>query len=68
MASIEIKLTEDQFNALKELSAQTEKPVAELIHESLSKLIEGTRRVGDRASLQIARGIWKNRDDPHTLS
>lgn len=68
MASIEIKLSEDQLNALEELSTQRGKPVAELIHESLSKLIEGNRRVGDRASLQLARGIWKNRDDPHTLS
>jgi len=63
MLETEIHLTEDERNALQEISRQTGKSETELIHEALDDLIAGFQVEHRRAQMQKARGIWKDRQD-----
>ena len=59
----EINLTEQERNALREISRRTGKTERELIREAIDQLITQFRR-GDRCSrMRKARGICKDRQD-----
>jgi hypothetical protein len=61
---MKLKLTEDEAKALQELADRTGKSVDGLIHETIAKLTK-ENRMGARPSLQIAKGLWKDREERH---
>lgn len=63
MAVIKITLTEDEAKGLEELSSQTGKSVTNLIRDAIARVTKENRPVSTRSSLQIAKGIWKDRTD-----
>ena len=59
----EINLTEQERNALREISRRTGRTESDLVREALERFI-GQRQTEDRKILmQNARGIWKDRQD-----
>jgi predicted transcriptional regulator len=63
MMETEINLTEQERNALQEISQRTGRTENELVREAVGQFI-GRFQIGDRRALmQQARGIWKGRED-----
>jgi hypothetical protein len=62
MAEIEVKLTENEQEALREIALRTGKSESELIHDAVDNLIKQGRHPSNGGMSQ-ARGIWKDRDD-----
>ncbi len=63
MLVTEINLTEQEQNALQEISRRTGKTERELIREAVDQLIAQFQIEGRLQLMQSARGIWKGRDD-----
>jgi hypothetical protein len=63
MDRLTIVLTDHEAKALQELSDQTGESMADLIRDAIAKLTTENRHVASRQSLQIAKGIWKDRKD-----
>jgi predicted DNA-binding protein len=59
----EITLTEQEHNALQEISLQTGKSENELVREALEQFIGQFQMEDRRVLMQQARGIWKDRQD-----
>lgn len=63
MLEAELNLTEQERNALQEISRRTGKAEGELIREAVDQLIAHFQN-GDRlVPMQKAKGIWKDRQD-----
>ena len=62
MAEIEIKLTENEERALREIAMRTGKSEDELIHDAVYTLIRQARHSA-KSGMTQARGLWKDRDD-----
>jgi metal-responsive CopG/Arc/MetJ family transcriptional regulator len=63
MIEPEINLTEQELDALDEISQRTGKSQAELIREAIDHLIAEFQKEDRRSLMQKARGIWKDRQD-----
>ena len=63
MLETELNLTEEERNALQEISRRTGKSEAQLIREAVDQLIAHFQ-IDDRLILmQKAKGIWRDRQD-----
>lgn len=58
----EISLTEQERNALREISRRTGRPEDELIREAVDRFI-GQFQMDRHVLMKQARGIWKDRQD-----
>jgi len=67
MLDTEINLTEQERNALQEISRRTGKTEGELVREALDQFIAQFQNEDQRKLMQKARGIWKNRQDLPSL-
>lgn len=67
MLESEINLTEQERDALDEISQRTGRSQAELIREAVDHLIADFQREDRHSLLQKAKGIWKDRQDLPTL-
>jgi hypothetical protein len=63
MVRTQIYLTEAERAALKAIARQTGQKQSELIRQAIDRLIEGFQPGERRAQLQMARGMWRERDD-----
>ena len=63
MLDTEINLTEQERNALQEISRRTGKTEGELVREALDQFITQFQNEDQRKLMQKARGIWKDRQD-----
>ena len=63
MLETEINLTEQERNALQEISRRTGKTEDELVREALEQFISQFQNEDQRKLMQKARGIWKDRQD-----
>lgn len=63
MVRTQIYLTEAERTALKAIARQTGQKQSELIRQAIDRLIEGFQPGERRARLQMARGMWRERDD-----
>ncbi|HJP95813.1 MAG TPA: ribbon-helix-helix protein, CopG family [Candidatus Saccharimonadales bacterium] len=63
MLDTEINLTEQERNALQEISRRTGKSEGELVREALDQFIAQFQNEDPRKLMQKARGIWKDRQD-----
>ena len=63
----DINLTEQERNALREISKRTGKSEGELVREAVELLIGQTQTEDRHVLMQKARGIWKDRQDLPTL-
>lgn len=62
MAEIEVKLTDSEERALREIASRTGKTEGELIHDAVDSIIKHGLPADNSGMLQ-ARGIWRDRDD-----
>ncbi|HMF56274.1 MAG TPA: ribbon-helix-helix protein, CopG family [Pyrinomonadaceae bacterium] len=67
MFETEINLTEQERDALDEISRQTGKSQAELVREAIDHLIVEFKKEDRRPLMQKAMGIWKDRQDLSAL-
>ena len=67
MLDTEINLTEQERNALQEISRRTGKSESELVREALDRFIAQFQTEDPRLLMQKARGIWKDRQDLPSL-
>jgi hypothetical protein len=67
MLDTEISLTEQERNALQEISRRTGKTEPELVREALDQFIAQFQNEDQRRLMQKARGIWKDRQDLPSL-
>ncbi|HKQ04127.1 MAG TPA: CopG family transcriptional regulator [Blastocatellia bacterium] len=67
MLDTEINLTEQERNALQEISRRTGKTEGELVREALDQFIAQFQNEDQRRLMQKARGIWKDRQDLPSL-
>jgi hypothetical protein len=67
MLDTEINLTEQERNALQEISRRTGKTEGELVREALDQFIAQFQNEDQRKLMQKARGIWKDRQDLPSL-
>ncbi len=63
MPKTEINLTEQERQALDEMSQQTGKTPSELIHQAIKNLILEVKTEERRLMMRKAKGIWKDRQD-----
>ena len=63
MLDTEINLTEQERNALQEISRRTGRTECELVREALDQFIAQFQHEDHRSLMQQARGIWKDRQD-----
>jgi hypothetical protein len=63
MVRTQIYLTEAERAALKAIARQTGQKQSELFRLAIDRLIEGFQPGERRARLQMARGMWRERDD-----
>lgn len=63
MSETEIKLTEQERNALQEIAQQSGKTESQLIHEAVNHFISEFQKKDRRLFMQKARGIWRDRRD-----
>jgi predicted transcriptional regulator len=63
MSETEINLTDEERSALQEIAQQSGKTESQLIHEAVDHFIREFQKKDNRAFMQKARGIWKNRQD-----
>jgi metal-responsive CopG/Arc/MetJ family transcriptional regulator len=63
MIEPEINLTEQERDALDEISQRAGKPQAELIREAIDHLITEFQKEDRRSLMQKAKGIWKDHED-----
>ena len=63
MIRTQIYLTQEEKNALTELSAASGKKQSVLIREAIDVMIEKNSVATRRANLARAAGMWKDRDD-----
>lgn len=59
----EINLTEQELNALREISQRTGKSEGDLVREAVDLFIGQTQTKDRHVLMQKARGIWKDRQD-----
>ena len=67
MLDTEISLTEQERNALQEISRRTGKTEGESVREALDQFIAQFQNEDQRKLMQKARGIWKDRQDIPSL-
>jgi hypothetical protein len=67
MLDTEINLTEQERNALQDISRRTGKTEGELVREALDQFIAQFQNEDQRKLMQKARGIWKDRQDLPSL-
>lgn len=67
MLENEVNLTEQELNALREISRRTGKAESDLIHEAVERFIAQFQKQDRLALMQKARGIWKDRQDLSSL-
>jgi predicted DNA-binding protein len=67
MLDTEINLTEQERNALQEISRRTGKTEGELVREALDQFIAQFQSEDQRRLMQQAKGIWKDRQDLPSL-
>ena len=67
MLDTEINLTDQERNALQEISRRTGKTEGELVREALDQFIAQFQNEDQRKLMQKARGIWKDRQDLPSL-
>ena len=67
MIDTEINLTEQERNALQEISRRTGKTEGELVREALDRFIVQFQKEDQRLLMQKARGMWKDRQDLPSL-
>jgi hypothetical protein len=67
MLDTEINLTEQERNALQDISRRTGKTEGELVREALDQFIAQFQNEDQRKLMQQARGIWKDRQDLPSL-
>jgi hypothetical protein len=67
MVEAELNLTEQERNALHEISRRTGKSEGQLIREAVDQLIARFQKDDRLVLMQKAKGIWKDRQDLSTL-
>ena len=63
MAETELDLTEEERSLLQEIARRTGRSESELIHEAISRLIDGFAAENRLSLFRQAKGIWKDRSD-----
>ena len=63
MVEAELNLTEQERNALHEMSRRTGKSEGQLIREAVDQLIARFQNDDRLVPMQKAKGIWKDRQD-----
>ncbi len=64
MKTIEIELSDQQFDILKNLSIENNRSISEILNIAVDQLfsVHEERNI-DLAKMRIAKGIWSDRDD-----
>lgn len=63
MIRTQVYLSEQDRQALRELSDSTGKPMSELIREAIDLLVRRSGYAGKKAVLRSLAGIWRDRTD-----
>lgn len=63
MVRAQIYLTDDERSALRLLANQTGQSQSELIRQAIDTFIEKHQETSRLKALQMAKGMWKDRDD-----
>ncbi len=66
MKTIQIELSDQQFDVLKNLSEERGKSISDLLSDALGKLLSTHTDIDMEealADIRAARGIWADRDD-----
>ena len=63
MVAAQVKLTESEAEALREMAVRTGKTEEQLIREAIHNLFGKAENVDRLSLLRQACGIWKDRDD-----
>jgi len=66
MKMVEIELSDQQFDTLKNLSIEYNKSISEILNIAVDQLFSiHEERNTNLAKMQMAKGIWSDRDDIH---
>ena len=64
MKMLEIELSDQQFDTLKNLSMEYDKSISEILNIAVDQLfVLHEDRDTNLAKMQMAKGIWSDRDD-----
>ena len=63
MIAAQLKLTEPETEALREMSFRTGKTEEQLIREAIHALLDNPENIDRLSLLRQARGMWKDRND-----
>jgi predicted DNA-binding protein len=63
MIAAQVKLTESETEALREMAFRTGKTEDQLIREAIHNLLGKIENVDRLSLLRQAQGMWKDRDD-----
>ena len=63
MAALEINLTEQELDALREMSRTTGQTERDLVQKAVRRMINHEQRDDHLTLMRIGRGLWKNRED-----
>jgi hypothetical protein len=64
MKTIEIELSDQQFDVLKNLSIEKGKPVSEILNIAVEQLFSIQSECNaNLTKMRMAKGIWADRDD-----
>jgi hypothetical protein len=66
MKTVEIKLSDQQFDILNNLSIEQSRSISEILNIAVDQLFSvHEERNTNLAKMQMAKGIWSNRNDIH---
>lgn len=63
MADLEINLTQQELNALREMSRATGQTEGDLVQNAVRRMINHERGNDHLSLMRSARGLWKDRED-----
>ena len=66
MKTVEIELSDQQFNTLKNLSIEHNRSISEILNIAVDQLFSVNEEYNTNlAKMRMAKGIWSDRDDIH---
>jgi hypothetical protein len=66
MKTVEIELSDQQFDTLRNLGIEYNKSISEILNIAVDQLFSiSEERNTNLAKMQMAKGIWLDRDDIH---